>query len=473
MTALFGHADSVAFAILHLAVALAVTGHVLLTKRDVGAAIGWIGIAWLSPYLGVLFYLTFGINRVTRRARRLRPRRAASGAADSPAPVPSRSDALGALDRSAQRLTRRPAESGNAVGLLLLGDAAYPRMLDAIAAAERSIGLSSYILRADREGTRFIAALTAAAERGVAVRVLLDGVGSGYFNSPAFRALRRGGVPVARFLHSLLPWRMPFLNLRLHKKILVVDGRVGFTGGLNIGAENVLAGAPHHAVRDTHFHFHGPVVGQLVETFAEDWQFTTGEELDGPDWFPAPAPGAGPVTARVVTSGPDQEIEKIEMLVLQAIACARATIRIMTPYFLPDDRLVTALALAAMRGIEIDIIVPQRSNHRILDWALYAEIAPLAAAGCRIWRSPPPFEHSKLMTIDGAWCLIGSTNWDVRSFRLNFELNVELYDTGLAGILDRLMAEKRRDLIIGAELAERALPIRLRDAGARLLLPYL
>jgi cardiolipin synthase len=473
MTAPFGQADGAVFAILHLAVALAVTGHVLLTKRDVGAAIGWIGIAWLSPYLGVLFYLTFGINRVKRRARRLRPLRAPIGAAEGPAPAPARGDPLEALDRSAQRLTRRPAEPGNEVGLLVLGDAAYPRMLDAIAAAERSVALSSYILRADREGDRFIAALTAAAARGVAVRVLLDGVGSGYFNSPAFRALRRGGVPVARFLHSLLPWRMPFLNLRLHKKILVVDGRVGFTGGLNIGAENVLAGVPRHAVRDTHFRFDGPVVAQLVETFAEDWQFTTGEELDGPDWFPPPARGTGPVTARVVTSGPDQDIEKIEMLVLQAIACARAEIRIMTPYFLPDDRLVTALALAAMRGVEIDIIVPQRSNHRILDWALYAEVAPLIAAGCRIWRSPPPFEHSKLMTIDGAWCLIGSTNWDVRSFRLNFELNVELYDTGLAGILDRLMAEKRRLRIVGGELAERTLPTRLRDAAARLLLPYL
>jgi cardiolipin synthase len=459
-------------AILHLLVALVVTGHVLLTKRDIGASIGWIGIAWLSPFLGGLFYLTFGINRVVRRARQLRPRRPGNRAGVPPGPDQRRDDHLALLDRAAQRITRRPAETGNAMAVLIQGDEAYPRMLEAIGRAETSIALSSYILRADAVGDRFIAALIAAVARGVTVRVLIDGVGSGYFNSPAFRALRRGGVPVARFLHSLLPWRMPFLNLRLHKKILCIDGRLGFTGGLNIGAENLLAEAPRHPVRDTHFRWEGPLVAQLTEAFAEDWLFTTGEDLDGPAWFPALSP-VGAVTARVVTSGPDQDIEKIEMLVLQAISCARHSVALMTPYFLPGDRLVSALALAAMRGIGIDIIIPERSNHPIVDWAVYAEIAPLLAAGCRIWRNPPPFEHSKLMTIDGAWCLIGSSNWDTRSFRLNFELDVEVYDPSLAARLDQLMAEKRRHRFGGTELARRLLPMRLRDAGARLLLPYL
>ena len=472
MSGSFDQAETTIIAVLHLIVALGVTGHVLLTKRDIGASIGWIGIAWLSPFLGAVLYLTFGINRVVRRARRLRPS-AGDGDADGLANHHQhRADHLGPLDRAAHRITRRPAETGNAVAVLLQGDEAYPRMLEAITAAQASIALSSYILRADEAGGRFIAALIAAQQRGVAVRVLIDGIGSGYFRSPAFGALRRGGVPVARFLHSALPWRMPFLNLRTHKKILCVDGRIGFTGGLNIGAENVLAAAPKRPVRDAHFRFDGPLVAQLVESFADDWQFTTGEELDGPAWFPALAP-AGTVTARVVTSGPDQDIEKIELLVLQAISCARHAVTIMTPYFLPDDRLVTGLALAAMRGVEIDIILPERGNHRILDWALHAEIAPLIAAGCRIWRNPPPFEHSKLMTVDGAWCLIGSANWDTRSFRLNFEVNVEIYDPGLATRLDQLMAQKRHHRLGAKELAARPLPLRLRDAGARLLLPYL
>jgi cardiolipin synthase len=462
---------TVLFAIFHGTVACVVTGHVLLTKRDVGASIGWIGIVWLSPFLGGLFYLTFGINRVVRRARQLRPRR--PGIAGRPAPVARpRDDHLARLDRAALEITRRPAEPGNTVHLLLQGDEAYPYMLAAIGGARASIALSSYILRADAVGERFVAALIAAQRRGVAVRVLIDGVGSGYFNSAAYRALRRGGVPVARFLHSLRPWRMPFLNLRLHKKILCIDGRVGFTGGLNIGAENVLADRPRDPVRDAHFRFEGPVVAQLVETFVEDWQFTTGEELDGSDWFPS-LDAAGTVTARVVTSGPDQDIEKIEMLVLQAISCARHKVAIMTPYFLPDDRLVTALALAAMRGVTIDIVLPERSNHGIFDWAVRAEIEPLLTAGCRIWGNPPPFEHSKLMTVDSTWCLVGSSNWDMRSFRLNFELNVEAYDSDLAARLDRLIADRCRRPITIEDLARRRLPVRLRDAGARLLLPYL
>jgi cardiolipin synthase A/B len=459
-------------AILHVLVACLVTGHVLLTKRDIGASIGWIGIVWLSPFLGGLFYVTFGINRVVRRARQLRPRRRNDAPGRPAVRDRPREDHLARLDRAAQRITRRPAEPGNNVRLLIQGDEAYPHMLEAIAQARASVALSSYILRADAVGERFVAALSAAQSRGVAVRVLIDGVGSGYFNSAAYRALYRGGVPVARFLHSLRPWRMPFLNLRLHKKILCVDGRIGFTGGLNIGAENVLAGRPQYPVRDAHFRFEGPVVAQLTETFVEDWQFTTGEELDGPAWFPG-LDAAGTVTARVVTAGPDQDIEKIEMLVLQAITCAQHSVAIMTPYFLPDDRLVTALALAAMRGVAIDIVLPARSNHGIFDWAVCAEIEPLLTAGCRIWRNPPPFEHSKLMTVDGTWCLVGSSNWDMRSFRLNFELNVEIYDPGLAAQLDRLIAEKRVHPIGADDLARRSLPARLRDAGARLLLPYL
>ena len=235
-------------------------------------------------------------------------------------------------------------------------------------------------------------------------------------------------------MHSPLPWRMPFLNLRTHKKILVVDGRVGFTGGMNIGGENVLASRPRDPVRDTHFHLRGPVVGQLTEAFARDWSFVTNEDLEGEEWFPA-IDGDGPANARVITSGPDADIQKIEFMVLEAIACAHRSVRIKTPYFLPDERLVTALALAAVRGVAIDIVLPARSNHIDMDWALRANVRPLLQRGCRIWLNPPPFDHSKLMVVDGEWSLIGSANWDARSFRLNFELNVELYDPALAAVL--------------------------------------
>jgi cardiolipin synthase len=472
LPAALDQAAAIALAILHAVLALAITTHVLLTKRDIGSSIGWIGIGWLTPIVGGVLYLFFGINRVTRRAQRLRPPHAGTRSQRPPHPAEPADDHLLPLDRAALRITRRPAEHGNRIEILNQGDEAYPRMLGAIRAAKTSVALSSYIFRADRIGTAFIAALIEAHRRGVAVRVLVDGIGSGYFHAPACARLRRAGVPIAQFMHSPLPWRMPFLNLRTHKKVLCIDGRLGFTGGLNIGDENVLADAPRVKVRDTHFAVNGPVVAQLVDAFAEDWLYATGEALEGDAWFP-PLRAAGEISARVVTSGPDEDLEKIEFLTLQAITCANATIGIMTPYFLPDERVITALALAAMRGVAVDIIVPAESNHPIMDWAMHAQIGPLLAAGCRIWRNPPPFEHSKLMTIDGAWSLVGSANWDMRSFRLNFELNMTLSSTALAARLDALMAEKRRDRVTSADLAGRILPTRLRDAGARLLLPYL
>ncbi len=453
-----------------LLVAALVTMHVLLHKRDVGASIGWIGLAWLSPIIGGFIYFLLGINRVRRRARVLR-----SDGEDTPGrpPPPSgRDDHLAPLELAADRITRRPATSGNTVHRLSNGDAVYPVMLQAIAGARTSLALSTYILRDDAAGRPFIDALIAAQRRGVAVRVMIDGVGSGYFFSPSYRRLRRNRVPAARFMHSMWPWRMPFLNLRTHKKVLLVDGRLGFAGGINIGAENLLASRPRHPVRDTHFRFEGPVVAQLAEAFTRDWAFITGEELEGEAWFP-PLREVGAAAARVITSGPDQDLEKIEYVTLSAISCARQSIRLMTPYFLPEERLVTALALAAMRGVEVDIVVPARSNHRLVDWAMRAHVHPLLEEGCRIWRNPPPFEHSKLMVVDGTWCLIGSANWDMRSFRLNFELDVEVYHDALAGQLEATMRAAMRDPLTIGELDRRVLPVRLRDAALRLMLPYL
>ncbi|MBN8926053.1 MAG: cardiolipin synthase [Rhodospirillales bacterium 69-11] len=445
--------------------------HILLNKRDVASAVGWIGLVWLAPFLGVATYLVFGINRVRRRARQAR-----AGTLDAEAGAGSRSlevpDGLAPLGRGVGRITGAPLVRAAAVGVFHNGDEAYPPMLAAIEAAQHSVGLSSYIFRNDEWGGRFIEALTAAHRRGVAVRVLIDGIGGGWLFSPAYHRLRRAGVPAARFMHSPLPWRMPFINLRCHKKILVVDGVLGFTGGLNIGDENVLATRPRHPVQDMHFRIEGQVVGQLTRAFAADWQFATGEDLLGAAWFPGIEESDG-VLARVIDSGPDEDIEKIEFAVLQAVACARRSVRVMTPYFLPEERLVTALALAAMRGVAVEVVLPAHGNHVLVDWASRANVGPLLEAGVRLTQSPPPFHHAKLMVVDEAWCLIGSCNWDIRSFRLNFELCMELYDDALARVLAGVMAGARGAALTQADIAARPLPVKLRDAAARLMLPYL
>jgi cardiolipin synthase len=470
-----------ALAALQLMGSAAVTAHVLLRRLAPVSASAWIGLAWLAPGIGALLYVLLGVNRIERRGLRLRRRQFA--APDPPACCLIAPSHLMPLARAVRRITGRPLLAGNAVEPLPHGDATYPAMLEAIEAARASIALNSYIFRNDRTGRIFIDALARAQERGVAVRVLIDGVGGGWFNSGAYHRLRRLGVPAARFLHSHLPWRMPLANLRSHKKVLVVDGTLGFTGGVNIGDENLeVPGAPlrrrlligprRRGIRDMHFRLEGPVVAQMMAAFAEDWEFAAGEALRGPAWFP-PVPAAGEAMARIATSGPDHDIERIKLLKMSALTAAQRRVRIVTPYFLPDDALASTLALAALRGVRVEIIVAERSDHRLLDWAMRDGLLALARAGCQVLWSAPPFNHAKLMTVDGAWCLIGSANWDMRSLRLNFELDVELADPGTAARIDALIDETPTRPATLRELLGRTVPVRLRDAACRLLLPYL
>jgi cardiolipin synthase len=458
---------------LGLLIALIVTVHALQTKREVAAAAAWIGLAWFAPFFGGFTYFVLGVNRVRRRATRLRAPSARRGQRAMERRELSEEDShLAPLRRGIGRITGRPIEPGNTVRILANGDEAYPEMLAAIESARKSIGLSSYIMRADTIGGRFIDALQAAQKRGVEVRVIVDGVGSGWLLSPAYHRLRAARVPVGRFMHSYMPWRMPFLNLRTHKKILVVDGQLGFTGGINVADQNMVATQPKDPVQDTHFRIEGPIVTQLVFAFARDWAFVANEDLESDIWYPT-LDARGDSLARVVTAGPDEDLEKVEFAVLQSIACSRARIRIMTPYFLPDQRLMTALSLAAMRGVDVQIVIPEKGNHRLLDWAVRANVGPLLRDGVTIWRCPPPFRHSKVMVVDGAWSLIGSSNWDMRSFRLNFELCVEVYDAKLSASLEALVAENAVNRLELPEIKARSFAIRMRDAGARLLLPYL
>nr|WP_261405176.1 phospholipase D-like domain-containing protein [Chenggangzhangella methanolivorans] len=451
---------------LHVAIATATSVHVLLRKRDVRAAIGWIGVAWLSPVFGAALYFFFGINRVHRKARRLRGVSHSQTRSDPDAREISAQDRLATAVGAITGLER---VDGVVEAVLQSGDEAYPAMLAAISQARTSVELSTFIFRTDSAGTPFVEALAAAHERGVAVRVLIDGMGGGYFRSPAWRALRRRGVPAARFLHSAWPWRMPLLDLRLHKKALILDRRLAFVGGLNIAGENVLARPTDEPVRDTHFRVSGAVVDQIADSFDEDWAFVTGDDV--PE-TPARPSADGP-PARAVVSGPDQTVDRLVLTLLAAIASARRTIRIATPYFLPDERLITALQVAALRGVEVRIVTPAVNNHRLVAWASDGHVRPLLEAGCRLFRSEPPFDHSKLMTIDDVWCLIGSANWDARSLRLNFELTVELYDAALAARLSGLIDSKCAAAASLEELDAKPLAIKLRDATVRLASPYL
>ncbi|QDH14470.1 cardiolipin synthase [Formicincola oecophyllae] len=455
-----------------LGCAVGATFHILLTKRNTAAAMGWIGACWMRPFSGTLLYLTFGINRVQRKAQRLMNRCAL------PASVPLQSLAcnppgpLQPLVRMLDLITDNKLLRGNSVQPYFSGEAAYPAMLEAINSAKTSIVLGVYIFADDKVGKQFIKALAAAVRRGVAVRVLVDGIGSGYFRSPAYDALRKAGVPAARFMHSFWPWQMTFINLRLHRKILVVDGRVGFTGGMNITVHNLVHLKQPYPIADTAFRIEGPTALQLTDTFARDWAFTTGEVLDGPTFFPNPET-PGTIPTRIVASGPDRDMERIEYTMLQAVILAKKHVCFMTPYFIPDSRLATELGLAVLRGVQVDLIVPHPSNHPFVDHARDFYLRPLVKVGVNIWYGTQPFNHSKLMTVDGEWALVGSANMDPRSLRLNFEADAAIHDQAVTRkVLDYMLAQREEQLTM-AMIRRWPLWKRLRNSICRLLSPYL
>jgi cardiolipin synthase len=455
--------------------ALLASVHAVLHKRDSRAAVLWVGLVWLLPAVGPVLYIALGINRIRRHALSLR-------VGQLPRPIPEdmgepqqiEADHLRMLARVVDRVATRPLLAGNQIQPLVNGDETFPAMLAAIDSAERSIALASYIFDNDATGRQFVAALQRAVGRGVAVRVLVDDAGARYSWPSIVGRLKQARVPVARFLPTLAPWRFSTMNLHNHRKLLVVDGCVGFTGGINIRAGNVLAAQPRRPVQDLHFRVAGPVVAQLQDAFANDWAFCTQEVLAGEAWFPE-LPDCGSTIARAITDGPDADFEKARWTLLGALACAQSSVRILTPYFLPDAALITALNLAALRGVQVDILLPERNNLPFVHWASRAMWWQVLERGCRLWLTPPPFDHSKLMIVDHHWVFLGSANWDPRSLRLNFELNVECYGREFADRMEAILQTKLRAAheVTLHEVDHRPRLSRLRDNIARLFTPYL
>jgi cardiolipin synthase len=468
-----------------LIIGLAAAVHAAMTKDDVRAALGWVAVVLFSPFLGAFFYLVAGINRIRResaqrrRRRRNRPRDAHEEAALSGSiTVP----ALGRLGDSVSPFRLKP---GNRITPLSGGDEAYPAMLEAIRDAQRSIALASYIFDHDAAGLAFVEALAEAKARGVQVKVLIDGVGSRYSRPPITQILAARGIDTGLFLSSLSGLRLAYANLRSHRKIMIVDGETGFTGGMNIRAHFLTEAAGDDVAHDTHFRVSGPLVGELMTIFAEDWEFTTNEILKGDDWFvhdraaherlhqPAGAPHAAP--ARAVPSGPDESLESTHAMLIGALGEARERVMLATPYFLPDQQLVAAFGVAARRGVAVDIVIPLANNLKLVDYAMTAQLDQVLRHGCRVWRARGPFDHSKLFTIDGVWSYIGSSNIDPRSLRLNFELDVEVHDSALAGWIEQRLHARINDAVPETleRLAARPPWKRLRNRLVWLASPYL
>ena len=425
--------------------------HATMTKEEVRAAIGWVGVIVLSPVVGPLIYAIGGVNRIRRKTLNLSREGLLAAGWHHMAEYDVSHEhvqvtyggALAAMQRLGDTVGRCKLTSGNRIRMLSTGDEAYAAMLVAIDAAERSILLETYIFDRDPAGERFVEALSAAVARGVEVRVLIDAVGARYSIPSIVSDLQRANVPVDVFNGNIvMGLRLPYANLRTHRKILIIDGILAFTGGLNIRSGFCAEFSGEAAALDTHFRLTGPVVSDLFRIAYEDWRFSGGDDLAGEVWQIAPPPDApeSGMLARVVPSGPDKSLETNHRMLMGAVSVAKRHIRIMSPYFLPDRELISAIVTAARRGVEIDIVVPSSNNLKLVDLAMTAQFDQMLKHGCRIWRASGAFNHSKLMVVDGAWSYIGSSNIDPRSLRLNFEVDIEVMDTDFADIVDARIA---------------------------------
>ncbi len=456
--------------------------HAAMTKREVRSALGWVGIIILSPLVGAMIYAVAGINRIrratliSRRALELDEiwRNLSLYAVSEQAVADQFGNRFRQMKLLGDKVTRHPLSSGNRITMLSTGDETFEAMCQAIEAAEKSVILETYIFDRDSVGRRVADCLIAAHKRGVAVRVIVDAVGARYSVPSIIGYLEQEGVSVAAFNGQvIMGLRLPYANLRTHRKIMVVDGTIGFVGGMNVRA----AFAGRNAARDTHFRVTGPVVADILAVAAEDWHFETGEMLLGPEWhieLKEAVPGAG-TAIRAVVSGPDTHIETNHRLLLGAFSVAEHSIRIVSPYFLPDTTFIAALNTAARRGVQVDVIVPSQNNLAIVARAMMGQFDQILREGCRVHFSTGPFDHSKLMVIDRQWCFIGSSNLDSRSLRLNFEIDLEVYDRVLAEqISDQIDSRLATAEEITLEaLKARSLPNRMIDRLFWLGSPYL
>lgn len=464
------------------ALALLSAGHALLLKRDPRSALGWIVVCLTLPLFGPFLYWSMGINRISRTARQWLEsgKRLAgwenfsrSNSQQAASTLPSTAEHLNDFRSLSDRVVSSLLVPGNLVVPLENGENAYPAMLDAINSATRSINLSTYIFDGDATGQRFVDALKAATTRGVAVRVIIDSLGEKYSRPTVHKLLKGSSVKIGRFL----PLRQGgYINLRNHRKLLVIDGLTGFTGGMNIGDRHLVerAGGPP-AVKDMHFLIAGQVVSDLQRTFLEDWYFVTGELIKDKGFFPV-IPPAGSALVRAVSDGPDKELRKLNWIIMGALSCARNRVLIMTPYFIPDRSLISALITAALRGVEITLVLPAKNNLPYVHWASRGYLWELLQHDIKVYYQPPPFVHTKLLLMDNIWSLIGSANLDPRSLRLNFEFNLEVYDADFSAQLTEkfsaTVAASRRVTIEELDFG-RSIPEKIRDGVAKLFSPYL
>lgn len=443
---------------LHLLAFALVTFHSLRRRRNASSTLLWIFIAWSFPFAGPLLYLFFGVDRVHDRGfekfltdKSLLSARTATQQSlpfaywNNLATPPDGDNLKHSMDRILNALLPdHPAHIGNNIVPIVSGTNAYPQMLAAIRNAKHHIHLQSFIIGSDTIGRTFLDALTERADAGVQVRLLYDRFGSTRAHLTGFfrKAARRNNMQIAGWTQANLFKRQFQINLRNHRKVLVIDGITAFFGGINLHDEN-SSDAPGGPIRDYHFRVEGPLVQELQYSFLRDWHFITGENPDcllAREHFPQISP-AGSATARLVNSGPASRQDVAVETFFNAISLAEKQILAVTPYFVPPGEILRALHSAALRGVDVRLIVPRKNNHHYAGQAGRALYEDLLAAGVRIFERRPPFIHAKALIVDGHLSLVGTANLDNRSLILNYETTAVVYGEEVADAIKYLIHE--------------------------------
>jgi cardiolipin synthase len=450
---------------------------ILLERRSPVATIAWVlTLAWL-PLFGIAVYYFFGPRRLGRR--RLKRAAGAKLLAHAIESIEDESD----HPQSRAQLARLGVAAGEApplraerVDVYVDGKACYEAIRDAIDRATHHVHLEYYIYDGDHTGTRLRDQLIRRAKEGIEVRLLVDSLGSYSLTNAFLRPLAAAGVQYAEFnAVSLLRVRPRMTNFRTHRKIIVVDGTVGFTGGMNIADCHTPEFHGAAAWRDTHVRFEGAAVRALQRVFLEDWYFATETPPPQGPAYLVPLSRVGDHFVQVVASGPDQDVFAIHKLYFGAITTARERVWLQTPYFVPDEPLTSALVSAALRGIDVRLLVPAKGDSRLVDFAARSYFPELLRAGVKIYEYLPRVLHAKTAVIDDDLSIIGTANLDNRSFRLNFEVVAAIYGPETAKTLvdayEKDLLEARP--VSNRELRKEPMLTRLGESTARLLSPML
>ncbi|MCS7270543.1 MAG: cardiolipin synthase [Gemmataceae bacterium] len=470
--------DIAAWAVLlDIVVTVLVLVWVLHLKRETMSAIAWSLTVLLVPFLGALLFFLFGYQWVERPLRRKQERlrlfkKICAWSAGTSVPVPRR---WRRLARLAEHTEGFPVTAGNRVTFYHDGAEAFAAMQQAIAAARNHVHIQFFIFRSDRSGAAFLEALCAAARRGVTVRFLYDSIGAHDLSRSWLQRLRQAGGHHAPFLPVLNPLYRLRVNLRNHRKILVVDGRIAFTGGFNIGDEYLGLQRRYGYWRDTHLRLEGPAVAGLQRVFLEDWHFASNEAVQGEQYYPKWSQPPGQVLAQVVASGPDSEYKAIRETYFAAIVQARQRVWLASPYFVPDLGLRDALCLAARSGVDVRFLTLFRPDKWLPFLAARFYWNDLLDAGGKIYQYLPGMLHCKCLLVDGQWASVGTANFDNRSLFLNFEVNCQFFDPAVTRCLEeQFLRDLAHSVRVDPDVfARRPWMSRIFENAARLFSPVL